>query len=119
MEARAPRGHQQLLGALVFEPHFGAVAQQAVRGDVEVKDLTITLDGRTILDRISLHLRPGTVTAIVDGGNVEITTLRKDVSTDGRRATIACSCCQRHVRTISKPGGCRNHSASMRDHSAG
>ena len=27
--------------------------------------------------------------AILDGGNVEITTLRKDVETDGRRATIA------------------------------
>ena len=31
----------------------------------------------------------GTVTAILDGGNVEITTLRKDVETDGRRATVA------------------------------
>ncbi len=31
----------------------------------------------------------GTVTAVLPGGNVEITTLRKDVATDGRRATIA------------------------------
>jgi poly(A) polymerase len=31
----------------------------------------------------------GTVTAILPQGNVEITTLRHDVSTDGRRATIA------------------------------
>ncbi|ABC62541.1 CCA tRNA nucleotidyltransferase [Erythrobacter litoralis] len=31
----------------------------------------------------------GTVTAILPGGPVEITTLRKDVSTDGRRATVA------------------------------
>lgn len=31
----------------------------------------------------------GTVTAILDGGNVEITTLRHDVATDGRHATIA------------------------------
>ncbi len=30
----------------------------------------------------------GTVTAILEGGNVEITTLRKDVETDGRRATV-------------------------------
>lgn len=30
----------------------------------------------------------GTVTALTDGGHVEITTLRRDVSTDGRRATI-------------------------------
>lgn len=31
----------------------------------------------------------GTVTAVLPGGNVEITTLRRDVSTDGRRATVA------------------------------
>lgn len=30
----------------------------------------------------------GTITALVEGGNVEITTLRHDVSTDGRRATV-------------------------------
>ncbi len=31
----------------------------------------------------------GTVTAVLDDGPVEITTLRRDVSTDGRRATVA------------------------------
>ena len=31
----------------------------------------------------------GTVTAILPGGPVEVTTLRRDVSTDGRRATVA------------------------------
>jgi poly(A) polymerase len=31
----------------------------------------------------------GTVTAVVHGGPVEVTTLRRDVSTDGRRATVA------------------------------
>ena len=33
----------------------------------------------------------GTVTAVLPNGPVEITTLRKDVSTDGRRATVAFS----------------------------
>jgi poly(A) polymerase len=33
----------------------------------------------------------GTVTAVLPAGPVEITTLRKDVSTDGRRATVAFS----------------------------
>jgi poly(A) polymerase len=33
----------------------------------------------------------GTVTALLPGGPVEVTTLRKDVSTDGRRATVAFS----------------------------
>ena len=31
----------------------------------------------------------GTVTAVLDSGSVEVTTLRKDVATDGRRATVA------------------------------
>jgi poly(A) polymerase/tRNA nucleotidyltransferase (CCA-adding enzyme) len=31
----------------------------------------------------------GTVTAVVDGRGIEITTLRRDVATDGRRATVA------------------------------
>jgi len=48
----------------------------------------------TRLDRARIRSVPtgidhGTVTAVLDGGHVEITTLRKDVSTDGRRATVA------------------------------
>ena len=31
----------------------------------------------------------GTITTLLDGGTVEVTTLRQDVSTDGRRATVA------------------------------
>lgn len=34
-------------------------------------------------------LAHGTVTAVTEGGPVEVTTLRRDVSTDGRRATVA------------------------------
>lgn len=33
----------------------------------------------------------GTVTALLEGGNVEITTLRRDLETDGRRAAVAYS----------------------------
>jgi len=36
-------------------------------------------------------LAHGTITAVLDGGPVEITTLRRDVSTDGRHATVAFS----------------------------
>jgi len=48
------------------------------------------------LDKANIRSVPtgidhGTVTAVLVGGPVEITTLRKDVSTDGRRATIAYS----------------------------
>ena len=53
----------------------------------------------TVIDRcgaagirtIPTGIDHGTVTAILEEGNVEITTLRRDVATDGRRATIAFS----------------------------
>jgi ATP-binding cassette subfamily B multidrug efflux pump len=37
----------------------------APAGRVDVKGLTVTIDGRTILDGIDLHLEPGTFTAVV------------------------------------------------------
>ncbi|EIZ80008.1 poly(A) polymerase [Novosphingobium sp. Rr 2-17] len=39
--------------------------------------------------RVPTGIDHGTVTAVLPGGPVEITTLRHDVSTDGRRATVA------------------------------
>jgi poly(A) polymerase len=51
-------------------------------------------DVLALLDAASIRAIPtgydhGTVTAVMPGGHVEVTTLRKDVSTDGRRATVA------------------------------
>jgi len=48
------------------------------------------LDAGTIRN-VPTGIDHGTVTAVLPGGPVEITTLRKDVSTDGRRATVAFS----------------------------
>lgn len=47
-----------------------------------------------LLDKAGIRTVPtgidhGTVTAVLPGGPVEVTTLRRDVSTDGRRATVA------------------------------
>ncbi|MFC4292313.1 CCA tRNA nucleotidyltransferase [Sphingorhabdus arenilitoris] len=50
--------------------------------------------GRLEADRIKAiptGIDHGTVTAVADGHSFEITTLRRDVSTDGRRATVAFS----------------------------
>ena len=43
----------------------------------------------TEIKSIPTGIDHGTVTAVVDGKNYEITTLRRDVATDGRRATVA------------------------------
>jgi poly(A) polymerase len=44
---------------------------------------------RARIKAVPTGLAHGTITAVLEGRPVEITTLRRDVSTDGRRATIA------------------------------
>lgn len=49
----------------------------------------IALCGRAGIRTVPTGIEHGTVTAILPDGPVEVTTLRRDVATDGRRATIA------------------------------
>jgi poly(A) polymerase len=64
--------------------------------DIDVATTLLPANVITRLDAAAIRTVPtgldhGTVTAILPGGPVEITTLRRDVSTDGRRATVAFS----------------------------
>jgi poly(A) polymerase len=60
-------------------------------------DLATRLPPQTVLERLGkarikavpTGLAHGTITAVVAGKPVEVTTLRRDVATDGRRATVA------------------------------
>ena len=60
-------------------------------------DLATRLAPDDVLDRlrgagikaVPTGIAHGTITAVLPGGPVEVTTLRRDVETDGRRATIA------------------------------
>lgn len=60
-------------------------------------DLATRLDPQAVLERLErtkikavpTGIEHGTITAVSRGHVVEITTLRRDVSTDGRRATVA------------------------------
>ncbi len=60
-------------------------------------DLATRLTPQEVMDRLQrarikavpTGLAHGTVTAVLKNGPVEVTTLRRDVSTDGRRATVA------------------------------
>ena len=45
--------------------------------------------GRAGIRTVPTGIEHGTITAILKDGPVEVTTLRRDVATDGRRATIA------------------------------
>ena len=99
---RKRRGMTRVLHALGAEEGLTRYVGGAVRDDLlglPVSD--IDLATRIKPDEVMARLQKarikavptgidhGTITAVSDGRAVEITTLRRDVSTDGRRATIA------------------------------
>jgi len=75
----------------------GAVRDTLLGTEVGDIDAATTLEPREVMDRLKaagIRVIPtgidhGTVTALPGKGPVEITTLRQDLSTDGRRATVA------------------------------
>jgi poly(A) polymerase len=75
----------------------GSVRDTLMRLSVADIDLATPLPPETVLARLKAAgiravptgIDHGTVTAVLESGPVEVTTLRRDVSTDGRRATVA------------------------------
>jgi len=75
----------------------GAVRDTLLGHAVEDIDAATLLEPAEVMARLKAAgirtvptgIEHGTVTALLPGGHVEITTLRHDVSTDGRRATVA------------------------------
>ena len=75
----------------------GAVRDSLLGDNVHDVDCATTLLPETVIERceaagiktVPTGIDHGTVTAVLGDGPVEITTLRRDVETDGRRATIA------------------------------
>ncbi|WP_226636887.1 CCA tRNA nucleotidyltransferase [Novosphingobium profundi] len=75
----------------------GAVRDTLLGLAVKDIDMATTLRPEEVMQRLEdagirrvpTGIEHGTVTAVLSGGPVEITTLRHDVSTDGRRATVA------------------------------
>ena len=75
----------------------GAVRDGLLGLGVNDLDIATTIDPHAVVDRLNAAnikavptgIDHGTITAVIGGWPVEITTLRRDVSTDGRRATIA------------------------------
>jgi poly(A) polymerase len=95
-------GLKRILAALedVFGgPRYvgGAVRDTLLGLPVSDVDIATALLPNEVINRleaarikaIPTGIEHGTVTAAVDGKNYEITTLRRDVATDGRRATVA------------------------------
>ena len=87
-----------VLGAAAGETRFvgGCVRDTLLALPVSDVDLATRLSPQEVLDRLKAAaikavptgLAHGTVTAVIAGKPVEVTTLRRDVATDGRHATI-------------------------------
>ena len=99
---RARRGMARLLDALGAGEGLTRYVGGAVRDDllglpVNDVDLATKLRPPEVIERLETArikavptgIDHGTVTAVSDGQPVEVTSLRRDVSTDGRRATVA------------------------------
>lgn len=100
----APWMHREDLSALVAAlghenaRYVGGAVRDTLLGlPVKDIDMATVLRPETVIERLKAAgirsvptgIEHGTVTAVLPGGPVEITTLRHDVSTDGRRATVA------------------------------
>ena len=99
---RRRRGMKRLLKALGADDGLTRYVGGAVRDDllglpVSDIDLATRIRPEQVVERLEAvgvkvvptGIAHGTVTAVSDGLPVEVTSLRRDVTTDGRRATIA------------------------------
>ena len=99
---RKKRGMMRLLDALGADEGLTRYVGGAVRDDllglpISDIDLATKLPPGEVVTRLEkarikavpTGLDHGTITAVSDGQPVEVTTLRRDVTTDGRRATVA------------------------------
>ncbi|AHE57296.1 CCA tRNA nucleotidyltransferase [Sphingomonas sanxanigenens] len=89
------------LGANEGDSRFvgGAVRDALLGIDAKDVDIATRLKPPQVLERLKRQairavptgIAHGTITAVLKSGPVEVTTLRRDVATDGRRATVAFS----------------------------
>ena len=99
---RNRRGMERLLDALGADEGLTRYVGGAVRDDlldlpVSDVDLATRLEPQQVVKRLKAArikavptgIDHGTVTAVSDGHPYEVTTLRRDLATDGRRATVA------------------------------
>ena len=99
---RKKRGVSRILKALGSKQGLiryvgGAVRDELLGLPVSDVDFATKLTPEVVIERLEkAHIKAvptgiehGTITAVADGQPAEITTLRADVSTDGRRATVA------------------------------
>lgn len=77
------------VGGAVRDGLLGAAVHDVDCATLLMPAQVIACCGKAGIRTVPTGIEHGTVTAILKDGPVEITTLRRDVATDGRRATIA------------------------------
>jgi poly(A) polymerase len=84
-------GNARYVGGAVRDTLLGMAVNDVDVATTLLPDAVIARLQKADIRTVPTGIEHGTVTAILPGGAVEITTLRRDVSTDGRRATVAFS----------------------------
>lgn len=82
-------GNARYVGGAVRDTLLGIAVKDIDLATPLVPRHVIARLGKAGIQTVPTGIDHGTVTALLDEGPVEITTLRHDVSTDGRRATVA------------------------------
>ena len=82
-------GQARYVGGAVRDTLLGVAVKDIDLATPLRPDAVIARLGEAGIRTVPTGIAHGTVTALLAGGPVEITTLRRDVSTDGRHATIA------------------------------
>jgi poly(A) polymerase len=88
VDALGPQ-NARFVGGAVRDTLLGLPVKDIDMATVLLPDTVIARLDAAEIRHVPTGIDHGTVTAVLPGGPVEITTLRHDVSTDGRRATVA------------------------------
>lgn len=81
--------HIRWVGGAVRDSLLGMEVRDVDCATTHTPDIVIDRCAEAGIKTVPTGIDHGTVTAVLEDGPVEITTLRRDVSTDGRRATVA------------------------------
>ncbi|HEY7810330.1 MAG TPA: CCA tRNA nucleotidyltransferase [Allosphingosinicella sp.] len=85
----AAEGETRYVGGCVRDTLLGLPVSDIDLATRLTPDEVIARLRKASIKAVPTGIAHGTVTAVVEGKPVEVTTLRRDVSTDGRRATVA------------------------------
>jgi len=85
----AAGGHARYVGGAVRDTLLGLPVADIDVATTHAPDRTVALLEAAGIKAIPTGIAHGTVTAVSDGTVVEVTTLRRDVATDGRHAEVA------------------------------